>query len=503
MMITSKKNGHKTLLVLLTLMTTLFISCGKQDQGPVGAMELFDSQIIIGDLDWKEITTLTSTNSIRKASSPVADITLPVMGSRCTGFLISEDVLMTNEHCIPSRDHAEGVTASFRHLKGVSPSDWETYECSTFLMNSAKYDFALLKCSGAPGRKFGFVKIDSVAKRQGTGIYIVQQNCDYYSERGCDFSKKYSKGSITKVEDEYTHNADTLGGSSGSPVFDSSTHKVVAIHHAGYGNNGMGRGYENYAVPMSKIVPTIKAKFPTLIGSSSSTGTNTTTDKTEPNDTISKAYTLSGKTQKLSGLKVSRTDDLDFFSINAKRGSKVDITVTFTHSKGDLDLFTVDSSGNVISKVESSSNNEGFSFVSTGSKAYFVIFGYKGAINSYDLAVTVKAPVSAPTSDNTMSTANLLSSSADFSESIDYKNDVDYYKFTVTKTTTIKAQLNFSNSKGDIELKLYSSAGKVLSSSTTTKDFESISKTVNEGTYYLKVYGYKGATNNYQMKFSK
>ncbi|OUR98694.1 hypothetical protein A9Q84_04580 [Halobacteriovorax marinus] len=493
----------KSVLLLLTLVSSLFISCGKQDETPMNGNEFFDSQIIIGDVDWREITSLTSTSAIRKASSPVADIELPVVRSRCTGFLISEDILMTNEHCIPTADHAEGVKASFRHLKGMAESSWETFDCSTFVLNNKELDFALLKCAGKPGRKFGFVKLDSTAKRNGTSIYIVQQNCDYYSARGCDWTKKYSKGKITEVADEYTHNADTLGGSSGSPMFDARTHKVVGLHHAGYGNNGMGRGFENYAVPMSKIVPAIKSRLPGVFGGGSSTP-GTSTDRTEPNNSLSKAYKLSGKSQSVKGLKISSSSDKDYFSLKAVTGSKVSVKTKFTHSAGDLDVYQVDASGKVMNKVESSNNDEEFSFTANGKTAYFVVFGYKGARNTYSLEVVVKkSTASAPTSNNTISKATYLRGDQDFSESLDYKNDVDYFKFVVSRTATVKVNVSFNHSQGDLDILLINSSRKIIASSKSSKSLESISKTLAKGTYYVKVYGYKGVTNNYQLKLDK
>lgn len=502
MMITSS-HQRKSVLFLLTLVTSLFISCGKQDESPMNGAEFFDSQIIVGEVDWREITSLTSTNSIRKASSPVADIELPVMRSRCTGFLISEDVLLTNEHCIPTEDHAEGVKASFRHLKGVAKDSWETFNCGTFILNNKELDFALLKCQGKPGRKFGFVKLDASAKRSGTSIYIVQQNCDYYSNRGCDWTKKYSKGKITEVAKEYTHNADTLGGSSGSPMFDSRTHKVVGLHHAGYGNNGMGRGYENYAVPMSKIVPVIKAKLPSVLRGGSSNPGNSS-DRTEPNNSLSKSYKLSGKSQSLSGLKISSSTDRDFFSIKAASGSKVSIKVNFSHSAGDIDVHQVDKNGKVLSKVESSNDNEEFSFTASSKTAYFIVFGYKGAENSYSLQVSVKKASSSTTSsNNTISKATYLRGDQDFSESLDYKNDVDYFKFVVTKTSKVNVKVSFTHSRGDLDVLLINSSRKIISSSKGSKNLENISKTLAKGTYYVKVYGYKGAKNSYQFKLTK
>lgn len=260
----------KNILLLLALSIVIIVSsCGQQNQN---GDEVLGSSIIVGDLDWKEVTSLSSTHPIRVNSKAVADIDLPVMGSRCTGFMITEDILMTNQHCIPSSSYARGVTARFNHELNVQKSDIEEFDCSTFIGNNEELDFALLKCSGSPGRKYGVVSLSADAERVGASVYVIQQNCDYYSKSDCDWTKKYSLGSITKVADEYSHNADTLGGSSGSPVFSNSSNKVVALHHAGYGNNGMGRGYENYAVPMSKILPVLKTRFGLFSGTGGSSG---------------------------------------------------------------------------------------------------------------------------------------------------------------------------------------------------------------------------------------
>lgn len=494
MMITSKNCLKKTLLLTFTLL--IVISCGKSDETQSSDPTLFDSQIIIGSTDWKEISDLSTTHSIRKASSPVADVTLAMAQSRCTGFLISEDVLMTNEHCIPSASDAVGVTASFRHLKGVGESSWETYDCSTFLMNNVEHDFALLKCSGSPGSKFGFVTIDSSEKSADQSIYIVQQNCDYYLDRGCDWTKKYSTGSITEVSDEYTHNADTLGGSSGSPMFDSSTHKVVGLHHAGYGNNGMGRGYENYAVKMSEIVPVINSRFPDLFSSNDVPGE---VDVTENNNSIAKAFKLSGDNQSLQGLSVDSSSDLDYYSIEASSGDKVSVSVNFSHSRGDLDIYVVSSSGKVLSKSETSTDNEKFSFESSGEKVYFVVFGYQGAVNSYSLNVSVE---SLDVENNSFEAAKEVSFSKEKEFTLD-QNDTDFFFFELSSSSSIEITVNFLHSKGDLDIKLFDSSKKVVASSLSTKDVEEVSKYLSKGKYYIQVYGYKGVGNSYKLSVTK
>lgn len=487
-------------ILVLTMFALMFSSCGKQGSGDPGSVTA--SSIIVGELGWKEISSLSSSSAIRQAGKSVADIDLPVMGSRCTGFLISENILMTNQHCIPTSSHARGVTAIFNHVKGVSKSSHRKYDCSTFMGNNSKLDYALLKCKGFPGRTYGFVELDDSQVNRGSSIYIVQQNCDYYSDRDCDYTKKYSTGSIVKVADEYSHNADTLGGSSGSPVFSKTSNSVVAIHHAGLGNNGMGRGIENYAVPMSKIVPHILTNFPSVdIGdvSDDSDDDDTTQSGDEPNDSRSKATVLSGTSLTSRAAEISTSSDVDYYSIKVPSNSKVSVSIKFSNSEGDLDFKVLSSTGATLGKSASTSNTEKVDLASASGTIYFQVYGYKGAKASYSLSYSVTKKVSTSNDKKEGATKISLPYSRK-SLSIGTSKDLDHYTFTLTRTTQVTASISFSNSAGDLELYLMSSTGKVIAKSTSTKDIEKITKTLSSGKYYVLVFGYKGAKGKYALK---
>jgi len=488
-------------IVLLTLLALVFASCGKQAVDSEG--NPVSSSIIVGDLGWKEITSLSSFNPIRVAGKAVADIDLPAMGSRCTGFLISESILMTNQHCIPTSSHARGVTAIFNHEKGVSKSSQRKYDCSTFIGNNAKLDYALLKCKNFPGRTYGVVELDDSQMQRGDALYIVQQNCDYYTDRNCDYTKKYSRGAITKVGDEYTHNADTLGGSSGSPVFSTETNTVIAIHHAGMGNNGRGRGLENYAVPMSKIVPHIMTNFPSVDLGDVSDGGNDDDDTPtqtgdEPNNTRSGATLLSGTSLTKRAATISSASDVDYYKIKVPSGSKVTVSIAFSHSQGDLDMKVLSSTGATLGKSASTGNTESVSLASASGTVYFQVYGYKGAKADYSLSFSVTKKVTR--SNDTKEGATKISLPYTTStKSIGTSKDLDHYTFTLTRTKSVSASISFSHSKGDLELYLLSSSGKVIAKSTSTKSTEKIVKTLGAGKYYVLVLGYRGAKGKYSM----
>lgn len=376
----SSKSYYSMMVAVVSLM--LISSCGKQSDD-AGNGQVTSGSIIVGDLGWREIGT-SSSSVMKQNAKAVADIDLPKMGSRCTGFLVANNVLMTNQHCIPSASHARGVTVTFDHVKGVAKSAQKRFKCDQFIGNNRTLDYALLKCEGNPGAEYGVVDLSDDPVGKGTNIYVVQQNCDYYTKRDCDWTKKYSTGQVTKVAAEYSHNADTLGGSSGSPVFSSSSNKVVAIHHAGYGNNGFGRGYENYAVPMHKIVQDIHTNFPSVqLGVGGSSGGSPVQSGPKGNDTMEGATKLKGS-KRVRG-SISSSKDVDFFRFYAS--SSVKAVLKFTHSAGDLDMYLVDSKGNVIAKSESTSDVERFSKSVKAGYYYVLVKGYKGAKGKYYLDI--------------------------------------------------------------------------------------------------------------------
>lgn len=218
-------------------------------------------EVIIGKNTW--ISTDKVSDALAKSNArATALVKIPKQYSRCTGYLISDDLLMTNNHCIGNSAEASGVTATFNYVS--SGSQTKTYKCDQFVMTNSALDFTIVRCRNNPGSNNSKVVLADFRGDVSDAVYITHQNCDYLRNPGCSPTQKYSEGKLlgsnnSKVE----HNADTLGGSSGSPIFDKNSHKVVAIHNAGH-NYGPNNGGMNYGVPMFRIVDYIKSKRPDL-----------------------------------------------------------------------------------------------------------------------------------------------------------------------------------------------------------------------------------------------
>jgi len=354
---------------------SLILACGQEN---LGELKLSSGKVVIDSLEWYEMDNIARSHPVRELGTFVGKVVLPkgltrANESRCTGFLISQNILMTNHHCIPTALDARGVSVLFTGLDG----NQETIDCSTFVGNNQQLDFALLKCEGAPGEIYGVAKLATQIPKEGDKIFVIQQNCDFYLKGPCDPTQKISLGLVKKVEDEIFHDADTLGGSSGSPVFNQDTKKVVGLHHAGWGANYYGRGVINLAVPMKKIVSHMDRFFSSVeVGGEASA--------LEPNNSPELAVKLEIG-QEISHQKIATRGDIDFYKLKILFEGSVTIQLDLNHRDGDLDLFLLDSSKKVIFHSQGTEDIELINEVLKAGEFFVAVVGHKGAMGDYKL----------------------------------------------------------------------------------------------------------------------
>lgn len=234
-------------LFLLLLLSA--VACKGASNNPTSGSScgnVVSSKIIIGNNDWVLLANVGIPAQTGNGRA-VAQIKIPSISATCTGFLINSDTIMTNNHCVSGSANAVGVTATFRYENQPK----ETFACDQFVMTDMGYDFTLLKCSNSPGTKYGWVGLSSTKPEINTPIYVIQENCDYTVDMYCQIDKYIAYGDILDSQAfQVAHNADTLPGSSGSPIFSDSTNQVIALHNAGGNLNGQPT---NFGVPMYNI----------------------------------------------------------------------------------------------------------------------------------------------------------------------------------------------------------------------------------------------------------
>lgn len=244
-------------------------------------------------------------------------------------------------------------------------------------------------------------------------------------------------------------------------------------------------------------------------------------DWAEPNDLLSQAtYLGRGGSLNWSNLSIHSSTDVDWirFNLAATGGSGHEVGINFSHSGGDLDISLHDSAGNFLTSATSTTDNERISLNGRAAGTYYLkVYGYGGATNNYSFVMTGPA-LPAGTGDfaesnNTAFTAFTIPTIASATDpgfqmsgmNIHNTTDVDWYKFTLLNTGTSShyVRINFTHSSGDLDMALYSASDttNALRSSTSTSDQEQISlNNLSAGTYFLRVYGYNGATNSYSFR---
>jgi len=157
-----------------------------------------------------------------------------------TGFLIAPFLLMTNHHVLPSVASAKDSLAQFNYeldiLGGeVDPDDWQLDPDRLFVTSPfEELDFTVvaLKPKGTEeaGTTYGTIPLraDQAKTMRGERVLVIQHPAGRRKEVVLHESK------VTEfLEGGFLHyTADTLVGSSGSPVFNDQW-DIVALHHRG------------------------------------------------------------------------------------------------------------------------------------------------------------------------------------------------------------------------------------------------------------------------------
>jgi hypothetical protein len=397
---------HKEATMKATLVTGLVVGLAggcvvMQEEVAAGVGESVatagkEAPVIVGNVDWVESGSLPQEDPRRVAGLPVALLWLPSVGSRCTGFLVTEDVLMTNHHCVSSAEGARGAYAVFDAERGVPDTLREAVDCSTFLGADAALDFGLLRCEGTPGARHGVVTVSDSMPAREDAIFVVHQNCDYYTQPACQPDKKVSPGRVKEISStELTHDADTLGGSSGSALFNALGH-VVGLHHVGLGGNGSGRGTANRSVRMDKVLAKLRSTHADLAAALTLPGATpgpapdprppAAGDTYEPNDRTSQATDIT-LPFRADALELTPTDR-DMFKVVLTSPRALHVRMVFSHAVGDLDLYLYrDGDSSPMARSEGVTDAEDIVTDVDAGTYYALAVPYNGAHGTYALTV--------------------------------------------------------------------------------------------------------------------
>lgn len=175
----------------------------------------------------------------------------------CTAFIVDEQHILTNHHCIPGMDgdptgSDSGVQAAQFVAGFIQPGRSAGVDRFTvspeIVETNRELDYTVLRVFGNPSTKYGLMELAEADPEDSEFLWIIghpQGQAQHISREGCAAASP-----AISEEGKLMHSCDTLGGNSGSPVIRISDKRVVGLHHAGDSRSGF-----NMAIPMTRILP--------------------------------------------------------------------------------------------------------------------------------------------------------------------------------------------------------------------------------------------------------
>lgn len=187
-----------------------------------------------------------------------------------TGFLVSPNLLLTNNHVLPSYEIAINSSAQFNYEKDLNFNKREMQEFNfapdVFFMTNVDLDFTLVavnekSISGTGISDFGYLPLIKQTGKVLLGEYvsIIQHPKGGYK------SIVLRENKITDIFENFIHyTADTCPGSSGSVVCNDSW-DVIALHHSGVPDpEHPGQYIANEGIRISSILKYIEENTSSL-----------------------------------------------------------------------------------------------------------------------------------------------------------------------------------------------------------------------------------------------
>jgi V8-like Glu-specific endopeptidase len=181
--------------------------------------------------------------------------------SSCTGFLLTPELFITNNHCIKENWQIPSTEIHFGYE--TNSTQKEIVTISKIEVSSKALDFSLLRLS-RPLNNRSVVKIDTNPVRVPQQLVLIgypNANFKTISVIDCVIQKAIADDQ-PNGENDFYHLCDTQGGNSGSPVINNDNGRVVGIHHLGIpGVNDRGI---NLAVKITSVLNHIRSSNESL-----------------------------------------------------------------------------------------------------------------------------------------------------------------------------------------------------------------------------------------------
>jgi len=183
---------------------------------------------------------------------PVARISFQSGGSSfvCTGWLVAgsnSNTMLTNNHCVDTQTEVSTVQARFNYqtttCSGSTQATYSSYAGGTFLRTHVGLDYTILTLQGNPEATWGEYTATSKQPTVGLTINFPQhpggglKRIGYWENSAhttrCTASTVNATYGGSTSGSQMGYGCDSAGGSSGSPIMDAGTGRIIGLHHFG------------------------------------------------------------------------------------------------------------------------------------------------------------------------------------------------------------------------------------------------------------------------------
>jgi protease YdgD len=201
----------------------------------------------------------------------------------CTGTLISEDLVLTNAHCVIDPETGKMSTKIQFMPNAIDGKYQDVAEVEKVIYgtdfkessNISPKDWAILKINQPLGRNYGYLGVKSIPTstliNNPKSLFFVGYSGDFPTEKyqksftaGKGWTASYENGCSVTQEDEgfLLHDCATAGGSSGGALIGviGGEPYIVALNNAEAKNLRTGQDITNFAVKISTIQEDLSQK---------------------------------------------------------------------------------------------------------------------------------------------------------------------------------------------------------------------------------------------------
>jgi V8-like Glu-specific endopeptidase len=185
-------------------------------------------------------------------------------GSSGSGFIVANNMLVTNNHVLPTAEKAESAVVQFNYQQTLAGLNAPVEEArllpNVFFRTDPADDWSAVRIEGNPVAKWGALAVGTTEIKVGDHVNIIQ-----HPGGGPKQISLFANVVAFVGGGRVQYLTDTLPGSSGSPVFDAQWN-LVALHHSGgwlTEPNATSKTtfYRNEGISIDRIVDGIKDKL--------------------------------------------------------------------------------------------------------------------------------------------------------------------------------------------------------------------------------------------------